>query len=223
MGMSHPKHLRGLVVAYSAEDLKVADGTVLTTWANRKRYASEAAQPMTLNASPTKVTDAGRPGVQFAPGTTQTGNVTFTTGMGTVPYTIGMVYRPLRTPHTLQENYTDSIARGGIITELPNDSRPNTYAGTFVVSSVAHSGTVRNQIIATFDGANSEIWLNGRRVAVGNVSTLGMNDLIVGAATASGLAPAPMILHELVIYRRKLRRGEIEKLENYFQNNWSVG
>lgn len=215
-GMSHPKHLRKLVAAYNANDLKsLTDGTAISSWANRKKQASDSSLPLvqaTAVQQPTKVTDNGKPGVQFDGGDDYL-SVVFPTALAQ-PCTIAIVLR-VTAPPAVQFNVLDGIGAPRIVLFSPSAGNLtwSIYAGTALLNTTAPVTSAREQqIILVMDGANTRMYINKVLYLPGNPGTSGLDGLYLGYSTS--IAP-PMIVHELAIWSQALRKQDVSRLSHY--------
>lgn len=224
-GMSHPKHIKGLVVAYSAKDIaNQADGTTITNWPDR-RSLWVPSQPMTqagVLAYPVKTTDAGRPAAAFSNAVIRSlWSPNFSTPV-VKPYTIAWVWRQAEASsqvNLLGNDGVNSIIPYHIITT----GQHALYAGGgAAVAPTVGNFARRELVIWTVSATATTCYLNGNKVYSGTSTGIIGQLARLWIGEASGTYAGEFYLHEIMIYRRALRLSEVERLENYFQNEWGV-
>lgn len=99
------------------------------------------------------------------------------------------------------------------------------YAGSAAAPSVACASGTNAVAVGVFNGAASQLWVNGGAVATGNPGSLGVRNLsaaMVGGGTVAGVGAANVRLGAVLIYPGALSLAQINAIAVPLAALWGI-
>ena len=94
-------------------------------------------------------------------------------------------------------------------------------AGTFLTTGVA-ANTSPHVHAYIFNGASTQLRIDGAQVALGNAGTNGTGATVAGAVTTAGGSPLNGALGECLIASGALSGADLANLETYLKTKWGI-
>lgn len=219
----NPTKLANLGLWLDATDFNTItkDGSDLVSgWADKSTHENDASQATPTN-QPLYVASSinGIPAIEFNGSDNYMHRSTFTQGVLSQPNTIFIVWELITLPSAIGK----IIDGGGVdrlVVEINELNEWQMWAGDFLIGSLR---AINTPYVSSsyFNTTTSEGFINGVSDMTGDVSTMDINGITIGARF-NAIQFLNVKVGEIIVYDALLTTSERQQVEDYLQDKWDI-